>query len=169
MARVKVQVPIDQTAAPQTAAPEVLVQPPPAPRRQLITKNNVAILVVIVLVLGFLINQANDKKHLQNQLNKLSTAQADNPQTDTQKYNDAVSKLVSVPSGVNPDVRVLTQDTLNQLPKDNILYSSAKIGDVILLYKNTDNSLFIVIYRPSAQKIILATSGTQSNQPTAKQ
>lgn len=159
MARVRVQVPVEKSAIHhESASSQSSTQ-----TNRLMTKNNLLVggAVVIVILVGLLIN---DRNHLKNELKKESSSQ--NTQTDAQKYQEAVSKLVEVPGGVIPSVSVLTEETIKQLPKDSILQSSAKVGDAILLYKQSDSYSFVVIYRPSGDKVVLATASS-SQAPAA--
>lgn len=167
MARVRVQVPVGQPEQPQQPEVQADGSQIPGPRaRQLFTRSNLVIAGVVFVVVIVMFSLLSDRKKLEDKVNKLSTTQATTPQNDAQKYQDAVSKLVEVPSAVTPTVKVPTQDEITSLSKDNGLYSTAKVGDVFLVYINQDKSLFLVIYRPSDSKVILAAQATTSQ--TAK-
>ncbi|MBA3758418.1 hypothetical protein H0X10_02190 [Candidatus Saccharibacteria bacterium] len=164
MARVRVQIPVDQSAAQQSFPAEHTSQNP----RQLMTRKNIitgAIVLVLLAVILLLFSLMNQKKDLEKKVDKLSSGQ--NSQDDTQKYQDDVSKIVDVPSEITPVVSTPDDAKISQLSKDNSLYKDAKSGDVFLLYTNPDKSLYLVIYRPSIGKVILALSQvSQQSTPT---
>lgn len=162
MARVRVQVPVDQTAEHQPEFEPAGEHQHNTPVR-LFNRNNAAIGLLILIVLIVVTSLLNDRKKLENKVNQLSTSQGSNAQTDTQKYQDAVSKLVEVPANITPAVSILTPDSIKQLPNESILQTSAKAGDVILLYKVNESNSFVVMYRPSNNRVVLATASTSNN------
>ena len=157
MARVQLQVPIKQPA-PQPPAP---VKTPISQQKML----TIAVVALVVIVLVVIVMLLKDRNHLQQQVNQLSTTQT-NSGSDTQKYQAAVNKLVETPSGVTPTVKTPSADEIAQLSKNNVLYKDTKAGDVFLLYTNPDKSLYLVIYRPSTGKILLATQASQDTSTT---
>lgn len=171
MARVRVQVPVEpDMVKPEPPQSEIQSSNPSSgTRRQLLTRNNILVGIVLLAVVIFIFNLLSDRKKLEDKVNKLSTNQSSNPQNDAQKYQDAVSKLVEVPNGSMPAVKIPTQDEITSLSKDNSLYNTAKPGDVFLIYTNQDKSLFLVIYRPSSGKVILAAQASQQSTATPAQ
>lgn len=168
------QAPVIAEAALQTLASEPLPSNP-APqttRRNLLTKTNLAIagiLLVVLFVLITLISLLNDRKHLKNEVTKLSSSQTTPAATnDAQKYQDAVSKLVEVPAGITPRIETPNDEKLNQLKQANSLYKDAKNGDIFLVYSNPDKSIFLVIYRQSNNKIVLAVLDTSQQAQKTK-
>lgn len=157
MARVSIQVPVDPPEEQQTTqvAPN---KRSPLTRKNLIT-GLVAILMLVVIFLLF--SLMNQKKELKQQVDKLSSGQAGTNQ-DNQKYQAEVGKLVAVPDGVVPTITTLTQDSIDQVLKQNPTLSAAKPNDAILIYTRQDKTFFLVIYRPSTQKIILAIEGSKT-------
>lgn len=170
MARVRVQVPIDRLPPSQ---PETSVEPIVNQHgtKQLLNRTNVLVAAIAVLALCLIIILfflLHDRNQLKQQVSKLSTTQNSNPQADVLKYQTAVSKLVDVPTSVTPQVTVLTSDSINQLPKGSVLQTSAKVGDAVLLYKVNATNSFVVIYRPSNDKVIIATASTSTSNTTTK-
>lgn len=169
MARVRVQVPVDQAEA-QQPAPEVpqpiAPQSAPVQPRQFITPKNLKLAGVLILaaaVVFLLFSLMHQKKVLKQEVDKLSTTQSTS-QADA-KYQQNVAKVVEVPAGITPQTKTPTDAELSQLSKDNPIYKSTKSGDVFLVYTNPDKSLYVVIYRPSTGKVILATAGSQPAAP----
>jgi hypothetical protein len=121
----------------------------------------------MLLVLVLVILLVNDRRHLKQEVNKLSsTTQADNKtQNDGQKYQEEVSKLIEVPAGVTPLANIPSQDDLAKLQSDNPIYKNVQAGDVFLIYTLEDKSLFLVVFRPTTHKIVLATAGSQQSTP----
>lgn len=165
MARVRVQVPVEPNSASAdntTPAPGLNGLP------FKFTPKNVLILLGIIVVIGFLISLLHDRSQLKNQVNQLSSQASGSD--DTQKYQAAVTKLVEVPDGIVPTVKTPTDAELTQLKQDPT-YKDTKTGDVFLVYKNPDGSLYVVIYRPTVNKVVLATvgsSGTSNTQTKTK-
>jgi hypothetical protein len=180
VARVTVRVPPE--ALQPAARPAVVQQPPassPPPSRQPSSATKYLLYgggVLLVLVLVILL--VNDRRHLKQEVNKLSsTTQADNKdQNEGQKYQEEVSKLIEVPQGVTPLANTPSQDDLAKLQADNPIYKTVQAGDVFLIYTLEDKSLFLVVFRPTTHKIVLATAGSQQSaaapaatQPTTPQ
>lgn len=147
-------------------------QAAPRAQRQPLDRNKVMLAVVagmFVVILIVLFSVLHQRNQLKSQVNELSTGQ-NSGTDDTQKYNALVSKIVDVPNGVTPQVRVLADSDISQLSADNTLYKSAKTGDVFLLYQKPDKNLFLIVYRPSSGKVVLATLGSSgtsaATQPT---
>lgn len=168
MARVRVQIPVDQS----TQQPITEPGNQPSSISRFMTKKNLIIVGIaglILLIIILITSLLNDRKQLKEQVNKLSTNQSTGAQADNQKYQAEVAKIVNVPDGITPLIGTLTEDKIAQLSKDNSLYRDAEANDVFLLYNNTDKSRFLVIYRPSTKKIIQAVLDlTQQNtQPTS--
>ena len=166
MARVKVQVPIEQN---EVEHDQQYGSSRRSPRGYLSNRDKrktlaaVAILAVIIIIAALL----NNQRHLNQQISKLNSNQ--NSSTDqNQKYQDDVARLVNVPEGVKPQVKVPTDTELAQLVKENSIYKNTQSGDVFLVYTTSENNLFVVIYRPSSQKVILATQASQSPAQTTK-
>lgn len=118
-----------------------------------------------VVILFFLISLVNDRNQLKQEVEKLSTSQGTQTQSN-QKVVDDVAKLVDVPAGITPAVKTPSGSEIAQLSKDNSLYKSAKAGDAFLLYTEQDSSLFLVIYRPSESKVVLAAPANVGQQTT---
>lgn len=157
MARVQVQVPVEPKQADRQVPESHVVTVPRIGSRKALYIGGV---LLVIIVLGVLIN---DRNNLKNELKKESSSQAQN---DNQKFQNEVAKLVHVPAGVTPTVKTPTSDELTKLINQNALYKNAKADDVFLVYNNPDKSIFLVIYRSSTHKIVLAVLDTsqQSNQ-----
>lgn len=175
MARVMVKIPDETDTKPVSdvqapAAPQPPVSPDPGGVKPRVSKNNLIIgtvTVVVIIVIFMFLSLNNDKKHLKDEVNKLSSSQASTtPQNDALKYQDEISKIVDVPQGITPAAKILSDTEINQLSKDNPIYKSAKNGDAFLLYTYPDKSLFLVVYRPSTHKVVLATLGSQQTSTT---
>ncbi len=168
MARVRVQVPVDQLPASHQPHAALHEHAHPQP---LLTKNRLAVgvAVLFLIVVVLLVSVMNDRNKLKQQVDNLATpGQAANTDQTAQRYNEEVGKLVEVPSGVSPAVKTPTQAELEQLKKGNSLYNSAQVGDAFLIYTKSDKSLFLVIYRPTSHKIILAAESRQEPAQTTQ-
>lgn len=153
MARVRVQVPIDQSKQ-QIAA----VEPAPAlvnPGGSWFTKNNLVKLALAGLVVIILFVLLNDRNQLKEQVDKLSTTQPV-PANDVQKYQEEIGKIVELPSGQTPSLIPVTD--AKKLASENPFFKHAQDGDVVLLYVSPDKSVRAILYRPSTKKVIEATS-----------
>lgn len=158
MARVRVEVPVEPK---QQSAPETHQQIT-VPR---INGKKLLFLVGALVVVGLIFVLINDRNHLKNELKKESSQ----TQSDTQKYQNEVAELVEVPDGTTPKVQTLTDTAVQQLASKDAAFKSAQAGDVVLVYDKKDNTRFVVIYRPSSKKVILATAASvtaaSTNQP----
>lgn len=188
MARVSVQVPIEEPVETQNSEPindastqavSNQVTPPPAaqpvyaPRPSLITGKRMTIagFVVLVIIVFAFMAVLKDRNHLKQQVKQAAT-QPTTPASDALKYKQAVGKLVDVPSDVTPVANTPSEADITKLKTENPIYANVKTGDVFVIYTLTDKSLFLVVYRPGVDKIILATAGNQSSStstPTGSQ
>lgn len=191
MARVSVQVPIEQSepeaeaqnyepindanyqSVSNQATPSPAAQPVYAPRPSLVTGKRLTLagfVVLVIIVFAFMV-VLKDRNQLKQQVKQAAT-QASTPANDALKYKEAVSKLVDVPSDVTPLANTPPEAEITKLKSENPIYANVKTGDVFVIYTLTDKSLFLVVYRPGVNKIILATAGNQASStstPTGSQ
>lgn len=164
MARVKVQVPVEETAQQEQTTPDVesvIHQPELASevinsKRRFLTQQIIAgaVILLVLILLGMLLN---DRKQLKDQVNKLATNQrATVPQNDAEKYQEEIGKIVDTPTGLIPSL-IPVKDA-KSLAADNPFFKNAQDGDVVLLYVLPDKSVRAILYRPSVKKVIEATS-----------
>lgn len=84
-------------------------------------------------------------------------------QTEAQKYEAELSKLVDLPLGKTPTFSTV-DDAPKLAAKSPTLFKNAQNGDVFLVYINEDKSGKVVLYRPSTKKIILFVDGVDLGQ-----
>lgn len=149
MARVKIQVPVEPTEQP-TDATHRQIALPHFEAKKLLYIGGALVIVILLLVL------INDRNHLKSELKKESST----TQNDTQKYQSEVAALAEVPVGITPKSQILTDTALQQLASKDTAFKNAQSGDVVLVYDKTDNTRYVVIYRPTTKKIVLATAAT---------
>lgn len=158
MARVRIQVPVE----PQQ-------QPSPETHREIpvphLDAKKLLYVAGALIIVGLLFVLINDRNHLQSELKKESSQ----TQSGDQKYQAEVAKLVEVPAGVTPQVKMPSNSDLAKLVSQNSLYKDAKNGDVFLVYTNPDKSIFLVIYRPGNHKVVLAILDTSQQQSSQTQ
>jgi hypothetical protein len=161
VARIKVGVPVE----PMMSRSSMPVASQPAPRKKNFAAAGLLIAAAFIAFLVFSLVQ--DRNNLKQQVTKLSSGPT--TQSDGQKLNADVAKLIEVPQGVVPVVKTPSAADIEQLAKENDLYKNARAGDAFLLYAQADSSLFLVIYRPSTNKVILAAPASvgQASQTTA--
>jgi len=104
------------------------------------------ILFVIVLILGyFLFSYINTKRELQ--LLKDPAAQEALTKKENEKLIHAVSKLIELPTGLDPVVGTVLDAA--SLAKDQQFFTNAQNGDKVLIYEDK-----AIIYRPDLNKLI---------------
>lgn len=167
MARVHIQEPIEEPVAQQQTEVVAPAQEPSRRAVNFLSRKNIisgAIVVVALLVIFMLFSLMQDKNKLKSEVNKLSNGQT-SAASNEEKYQTEVAKLIEVPEGVKPQVKTPTEAEITQLVAGNPIYKNTKTGDAFLIYTYPDKSIFVVIYRPSTNKVILATLGSQPSVP----
>lgn len=156
MARVQVQVPVEPGQKPTEATHREIALPYFDAKKLLYIGGALVVMVLLFVLI-------NDRNHLKSELKKESST----TQNDTQKYQNEVATLVEVPAGITPKSQTLTDTALQQLAAKDAAFKNAQAGDVVLVYDKTDNTRYVVIYRPSSKKVVLATAATvtTSTQP----
>lgn len=161
MARVSVKVPLEslQQPAQPVVAQQAAAAPAPAKQsnKQWLVYGGVALLVIALLAVFI-----NDRRHLKQEVTKLSTNQTTTTgaQDAAAKYGPEVANAVTVPTGITPIANTPSEADLTKLKADNPIYSNAQAGDVFMIYTQPDKTLFLVVYRPGTKKVVLATVGS---------
>ncbi|MES2970962.1 MAG: hypothetical protein V4702_01410 [Patescibacteria group bacterium] len=152
MARVRIQVPIDQSKQQVAAAEPSLV----VPRIHGLSKNTVIMAAVaLAVILGFIF-LLNDRNKLKEEVQKQFTSQSSDGQTDALKYQEEIGKVVELPTDLTPSL-IPVKDA-KKLATENAFFKNAQNGDVVLLYVSPDKSVRAILYRPSTKKVVEATS-----------
>lgn len=159
MARVRVNVPVEPPKPVETTNTSKQITLPHFNIKKVLYVGGAIAIAILLFVL------IQDRNNLKNELSKGSTQ----TQNDVQKYQSEVASLVEVPAGITPKAQPLTDTALEQLATKDIAFKNAQAGDVVLVYEKTDNTRFIVIYRPSSKKVILATAATTPTAPIKTQ
>lgn len=151
MARVRIEVPIEQKATPadtQTAAPH---QAPSggdvaiSHDKQGLTFKRIAIGLVIIVLFIFVANLIQDKSRLEQQLqeNKGSSEQ------DVNAIVERLAKSVELPNDETPQMRTI--EDASKFKQQSQVLSDIQDGDVWLFYPKAGKQVF---YRPKTQKVI---------------
>lgn len=156
MARVKVQVPIDQPEQVLAAPPEPATPQSQAPRISPSLKRNFKLVAVVGLAVILVFVLLNDRNQLKKQLKEQATTKTAVPSNDAQKYQEEISKIVEVPIGQTPSL--ISVKDAKSLAAENQFFKNAQDGDVVLLYVSQDKSVRAILFRPSTHKVVEATS-----------
>ncbi|HXY18037.1 MAG TPA: hypothetical protein VEH48_01295 [Candidatus Nitrosopolaris sp.] len=112
-----------------------------------------------VLLLAIVVYLAYGYIHTKHQLDKLSNPQVAT-QDETQQLVSEVGKLVQLPSGETPVL--FTVNDASKL-KSFSFFQDAQNGDKVLDYPKADKA---VLYRPSANRVIVYTTVNLTNAPS---
>ncbi len=107
----------------------------------------IILLVVIGLIAGFGI-LLNDRKHLKNEVSKLSQSQTD-AVDEAKQLNSDVAKLVELPNDEVPTIGTVAD--VEKLKKQSVGFENAKTGDRLLIYTRSQR---IIVFRPATKKIV---------------
>ena len=156
MARVRVEVPVEQTpmaktepAAPHQAPAGNSDKPHAA---QGMTFKRIAIIAGIVLAVVFIFNLLQDKNRLEQQLQ----GGQQSGQQDAKAIVDRLSESVDLPTDEVPQMRAI--EDASKFTEQNPSLADIKNGDILLFFEKSKK---VVVYRPSTQKAIVVVTLSQ--------
>ena len=165
MARVRIEVPVEDKFAPKHPPAQTLSAQGSDSSRPPRHKNYKRLALIIVTIIGivFIANLINDRNRLQQQLNDTKGGA-----TGSQQAEDIVKRLtgsVELPSDETPQMRTI--EDAAKFTEQNPSLGDIKNGDVLLFFEKSKR---VVVYRPSTKKAIVvvtlaepATSQPESN------
>lgn len=152
MARVRVEVPVEEKPAPidqpMSHAAHNSAGGKPTKRH---SNNKLVIIVLIIAGAIFVANLINDRNRLQQQLNDTK-----GEISGSQQVKDIVNRLASsveLPSDETPQMRTI--EDAAKFTEQNPSLGDIKNGDVLLFFEKSKK---VVVYRPSTKKAIVVVT-----------
>lgn len=162
MARVRIEVPVEQKAPPSEAKTSAAPHQAPvggdvttSPVKEGLTFKRILIGLAVLLLLIFVTNLLQDRNRLQQELENKGSS------VESSEIVKILSKSVELPTDEEPEVRTI--DDASKFTEQNPSLSDIKNGDMLLFFAKNKK---VVVYRPSTKKAIVVVTLAQ---PTSTQ
>lgn len=157
MARIRVEVPVDDNAHPVKAESATVPEQVPAvtrtqPNRHGLTFKRSAVAVGILLLILFVNNLVQDKNRLEQQLQGGQFTSQDN----AKEIVSHLAKSVELPLDEVPQMRVI--EDAGKFTEQNPSLADIKNGDVLLFFEKSKK---VVVYRPNNKKAVVVVTLSQ--------
>lgn len=180
MTRVSVEMPVDEATdvtesttpdsgpPPNNPTPPAVTPAPAPPHRSRLSLKRIVLGVIVLaaLIVAFLILQlTNDRKELQQEVDRLSNRQAA-AEDEAEQLKQEVGQLIELPADESPTIATVVD--ANKV-KNQSFFANTQNGDKVLLFPKAGKA---ILYRPSTKKIIevapinLGNNEAQPSTPT---
>lgn len=163
MARIRVEVPVENKTQPVKAEPAAVPHQVPAAttstphNRQGLTFKRAAVAIGVLLLVLFVNNLIQDKNRLEQQLQGGQSTSQDN----AKEIVSHLAKSVELPLDEVPQMRTI--EDAGKFTEQNPSLADIKNGDMLLFFEKSKK---VIVYRPSTKKAVVVVT---LSQPAADQ